>query len=305
MKARTTLMTGCLVLLLIAGFTSCKEHGVSINDEENVAEETTYISDTVEVAQVKNFLTEEMSGVRCGNCPAGAIFLEELNEANGNRFRVVAIHQGSLTNMIKDRPAPKVNSRQDFTTVHGGKILSVIFGEQGNKPCVSFDRHPIGNGTNKYLVDGASNWPQKIVEMKTRRDKTPVNLKVESKFNAEKDQYEIKVTLHYTQAVTGDNNLFVYLTENDIKDAFIDSDTNITYNHVFRGAVTDPTGKLILRNTDKGPGRTYIYRSAFKIDKTDAKQAMWVPENMKVVAFVSYPGPEDKSVLQVQEVNLQ
>ncbi len=281
---------------------SCKEHGVSIDGNDSLAEDTTYVSSTVEQAEVKNFLTEEMSGVRCGNCPEGAIILEELNESNGNRFRVVAIHQGSLTNPITER-VPK--SIQDFTTDDGKKILQLIFGEQGNKPCVSFDRWPIGNGTNKYLVDGASNWPPKIAEMKSKRDKTPVNLKVESKFNAEKSQYDITVTLNYTQAVTTDNKLFVYLTENNIKDAFVESDTMITYNHVFRKAVTAADGRLILNNVEKGPGRVYIYRAALKIDKTDAKQKFWVPENMKVVAFVSNGTVEDKSVLQVQETNLQ
>ncbi|PSK90297.1 Omp28-related outer membrane protein [Taibaiella chishuiensis] len=281
---------------------SCKEHGVSIDGNESLAEDTTYVSGTVEQAETKNFLTEEMSGVRCGNCPEGAIFLEELNEANGNRFRVVAIHQGSLTNPIKDRVP---NSIQDFTTEDGRKILQLIFGEQGNKPCVSFDRWPIGNGTNKYLVDGASNWPPKIAEMKGKRDKTPVNLKVESKFNAEKDQYDITVTLHYTQAVTGDNKLFIYLTENNIKDAFVEADTLITYNHVFRKAVTAADGKLILNTVTKEPGRVYIYRAALKIDKTDAKQAFWNPDNIKVVAFVSNGTADDKSVLQVQETSLK
>lgn len=281
---------------------SCKEHGVSIDGNESLAEDTTYVSGTVEQAEVKNFLTEEMSGVRCGNCPEGAIILEELNESNDNRFRVVAIHQGSLTNPITER-VPK--SIQDFTTDDGKKILQLIFGEQGNKPCVSFDRWPIGNSTNKYLVDGAGNWPPKIAEMKSKRDKTPVNLKVASKFNAEKGQYDITVTLHYTQAVTTDNKLFVYLTENNIKDAFVESDTMITYNHVFRKAVTAADGRLILNNVEKGPGRVYIYRAAVKIDQTDAKQKFWVPENMKVVAFVSNGTVEDKSVLQVQETNLQ
>ncbi len=79
----------------------------------------------------------------------------------------------------------------------------------------------------------------------------------------------------------------------------------ITYNHVFRKAVTAADGRLILNNVEKGPGRVYIYRAALKIDKTDAKQKFWVPENMKVVAFVSNGTVEDKSVLQVQETNLQ
>lgn len=281
---------------------SCKEHGVSIDTNDNLAEDTTYVG-SVQPAETKNFLCEELSGVRCSNCPEGAEFLEELNTQNQNRFRIVAIHAGSLTNMIKDRVP---NSIQDFTTEDGKKILQLVFGESGNKPCVAFDRWPIGNGSNKYLVDGANNWPPKIADMKTRRDKTPVNLKVESAFNSEKDQYDITVTLNYTEAVTGSNKLFVYLTENNIKDAFIESDSLITYNHVFRKAITSADGRMILDSLPtKQAGRVYIYRTSLKIDQTDAKQNAWKPENIKVVAFVSAAATDDKSVYQVQETNLK
>lgn len=295
----------CFAAFVALFAASCKEHGVSIDDGASLAEDSTYVSSTVEPAEMKNFLIEEFSGVRCGNCPEGAEYLEELNVANQNRFRVVAIHQGALTNIITERE-PK--SIQDFTTDDGKRILQLIFGEEGNKPCVAFDRWRIGNGGNKFLVDGANNWPQKIVEMKAKRDKTPVNLKVESKFNAEKEQYDITVTMHYTEAVAGDNKLFIYLTENNIKDAFIESDTLITYNHVFRKALTSADGKIILSEfPTKEAGRTYLYRTSFKIDMADAKQSKWNADNIKVVAFVSNFGgsADDKSVLQVQETKLK
>ncbi len=149
--------------------TSCKEYGVSIESNDKLAEDTTYVG-TVEQAQLKNFLCEEMTGVRCPNCPEGAEFLETLNEQNQHRFRIIAYHSGTLTNMIKDKE-PK--SIQDFTTDDGKTVLNVIFGEAGNKPSVAFDRWPFGSGSIKpsYLVDGAHNWPGKIVEMKAGRDK--------------------------------------------------------------------------------------------------------------------------------------
>ncbi|PSK90299.1 Omp28-related outer membrane protein [Taibaiella chishuiensis] len=296
---------GYIALLFLTGFTSCKEYGVSINSNDNLAEDTTYVSKTPEPAELKNFLVEELNGVKCGACPEGAAFLEKLNGDNDHRFRIIAIHQGTLTDMITNRE-PK--SIQDLSTGKGGdgsQILNGIFGEQGSKPTACFDRWPQGTGTNVYLADGANQWPPRIAEMKKRRDKTPVNLKVESKYNTDKDQYDITVTLHYTQAVKGENKLFIYLTENNIKDAFTYSDTLITYNHVFRKAVTDPVGRPFLVNVNKEPGRVYIYRAAVKVDKTDARQKFWVPENMKVVAFVSNPGPDDKSVLQVQETDFR
>src|SRR5687768_11486170 len=110
----------CFAAFVALFAASCKEHGVSI-DGGTAAEDSTYTG-AVQPAEVKNFLCEELSGVRCSNCPEGAKILEELNEQNQNRFRVVAIHSGSLTNMIKDRVP---NSIQDFTTEDGKKILNL------------------------------------------------------------------------------------------------------------------------------------------------------------------------------------
>lgn len=297
-----------LAALVALGMVSCKEYGVSIDGNDSLAEDTTYVT-TPPPAEQKNFLMEELSGVRCGNCPEAAVFMEELNKHNNDRLKVIAIHVGHLARVITERE-PK--SIQNLAAEDGLQVVRRIFGELGNMPCISADRWRLGNGSNIYLVDGASNWPAKIAEMKAKRETTPVNVKVESKFNSAKEEYNITVTLNYTKAVTTANKLFVYLIENGIKDAFIEADTLITYNHVFRKAITDPDGRPILVNVSKEPGRVYIYRTALKIDKSDAIQRYWKPENMKVVAFVSNDvpkdvdagKPEDQSVLQVQDTTL-
>ncbi|PSK90300.1 Omp28-related outer membrane protein [Taibaiella chishuiensis] len=293
-----------MAILLIAGFASCKEHGVSIDGNDNLAEDTTYVSKTPEAPEPKNFLVEELSGVRCGNCPEAAAFMEDLNKQNQDRLKVVTIHVSHLARMITERE-PK--SIQNLAVPEGLRIVQRLFGEVGNMPCASGDRWMLGNSGNRYLVDGANNWPTLISSMKAKSNTTPVNIKLESKYNTEKDQYDITTTVHYTKAVTGANTLSIYLTESKIKDAFIDADELITYNHVLRKAITAAEGKVILdSHPTKEPGLTYIYRTALKIDASDPAQKFWQPENMKVLAFVSASAPpEDIHVYQVQEVNLK
>lgn len=282
---------------------SCEEHGVSIHGNDSQSEDTTYVSATVEQAEPKNFLMEELSGVRCGNCPDAAIKMEELNAQNDHRLKVVAIHIGPLANLIKERE-PK--SIQYLASDDGKRVVQLIFGEMGSMPCVSADRWLLGNDNNHYLVNGANNWAQAIVAMKAKASTTPINLKVESKFNTDQNQYDITVTLHYTQPVTGTNTLSIFVTEDKIKDAFVDSDTLITYNHVLRKALTDAEGKVILKDfPTKEAGRVLVYHTALKIDASDPVQNKWVAENLNILAFVSAAGSDDKHVYQVQEIDLK
>lgn len=288
-----------LPALLAITLISCKEVPIKIGVDP-FAKDSTYLSGSVEPEEVKNFLIEEYTGVKCTNCPAGAVALEELNAQNDHRFRIVAHHEGNLADPIANK------SIQDFRTDDGKQIIKSIFNEQGSKPTVAFDRLPIGGSPNKYLVDGKDYWPNAIARMKSLNSTTPVNIKVTSKYNDMQGQYDIEAIVHYTKATSGNNRLHLFLIESEISDAFISTDTFITYDHVFRKSVTPVTGNPILDSfATKEAGRVYIYRTSVKIDKTDTKQKAWNPEHMKVVAFVSVSAPGEQHVLQVEEAKLK
>src|SRR5690606_14263161 len=229
----------------------------------------------------------------------GAEELERLNAQNGNTFIIVGLHTGNLTNPIRDK------SIQNFQTEDGRAIRELVFGEQGNKPSVSFDRLKLGNNTNTYLVDGSANWGQAIAQMKAFASSSPVNIDIQSRYEDAEGKYHIEVKLSFTETVNEPLALSVFLTENKIMDAFI-PDTIIEYNHVFRDALTEATGKNILSDfPEKEAGRVYIYKTSFAIDPTDDLQQYWRPENMEVIAFVSKADPADKHVLQAKKIALQ
>lgn len=289
--------SGFIIAIL---FASCKEQPIQIDLGNNFSDwDTSYVS-TVEAPQTKQFLLEELTGVRCSNCPSGAEFLDQLNTQNGDNFIIVGLHSGSLTNPIPGK------SIQDFRTDAGDQIRTLIFGGEGNKPSVSFDRLPLSTGQNKYFVEGSNNWGQAIIQMKQYASTTPVNIKLSSVYSAANDQYNVEVQLNFTSDVTDALALNIFAIENNIKDGFIEVDTLIVYDHVLRTALTTPIGKIILADKQvKSAGLTYIFRTSLKIDANDAKEKFWVPANMKVVAFVSDAAPEDKHVLQAAETNLK
>lgn len=284
------------VIALLAA--SCKEVPVLIDDGSTVFSESTHVSPTVEQPETKNFLIEEVTGVQCVNCPLGTEKLDELNAQNNNRLHVIAVHQSSFS-------LPYPENKYDFRTGDDGKsIIQGIFGSQGNPPTACFDRWPIGNNS-KYLVDGQTNFAAAVAEMKARANTTPLNLSLSSTYNAEKDQYDIEVTVRYTKAVTAQHGLTIYLTEGNIEDVQLTpggKDNNYIFNHVFRKSILPAAGKVILADLEtKEPGRVYTCLISFKIDPDDAFQATWKPENMDVTAFVSVVGnAEDRHVIQVQ-----
>lgn len=289
-------------LMLLAA--SCKEHVAPINtDDGTPAAETTYV-EAVAAPQNKRILIEELSGVFCTNCPEGAEKLEDMAAQNPDLFSLVTIHTGDFT-----APIPN-ESAQDFRTEDGDAIRTVIYGnEQGSKPTAAFDRLAIGNSGNKYFVNGYNSWPAALQQAKSMHPGTPVNIDVKSVFNDEKNQYDIEVTLKYTEDVTEKQALHIFLTESGIVDAQELSGNVVkhdyVFNHTFRKALTPASsGKVILPDLDKKEaGRVYIYRTFAKIEPPARQQ--WVPANMKVVVFVSAAAANDKRVVHVQETHLQ
>ncbi len=289
-------------LLLFA--TSCKEHGVPIDlSETEPAEDSTYTA-PVEAPQAKRILVEELSGVTCVNCPQGATKLEELDAANPGLLSIVTIHTGIFTDPIEGK------SKQSFQTDDGVKLRSQVWGEQGSKPTAAFDRLQIGTQGNKYFVDGYTEWATKINTAKTTHPTSPVRLEVKSAYNESKGRYDITIFVKYTEAVTGQQALNIFLSESKIIDvqelSVSNYDMNYVFNHVFRRAITPAIGgkPFLIDREVKEAGLVYRYVTSFKIDPTNEKEKFWKPENMKITAFVSNVAPNDIHVIQVQETQL-
>ncbi|WP_118973323.1 Omp28-related outer membrane protein [Taibaiella koreensis] len=295
---KKTFITAASIGLLF--FASCKEHGVPISLSEATATDSTYVG-AVETPQAKRVMMEELTGVICPNCPQGAIKLEEMLAQNPEAITVVSVHAGNLTDPIPGK------SKQDFRTEDGENMIKQVWAEQGPKPCVAFDRLLIGD---KYFVAGYVSWPGKLIDARNSFGTSPVKLSVTSEYNDTKGEYEIGVTVKYTEAVSEQHALHLFLTEDKIIDVQELSATNIKedyeFNHVFRKAITPVViGKPFLTDmATKEAGRVYVYHTSFKIDETDERQKLWKPENMKVILFVTQTRPDNKRIVQVQETKL-
>lgn len=290
MNKKKLIITGTVLISL--ALTSCKEVAVTLETELR-SRDTTYIA-AVETADDKKILVEELGGVACVNCPAG---IDQLNGYNSSgpykdKLILVSIHTGSYT-----RPIVKegYQSIQDFRTESGDRILSGIFGgESVGKPCAGFDRLPIGTGVAPAnILDDKSKWSSMLAKA-AMTTTTPVNISITSEYMAKDDAYDIGVKVAFTEAVSGELGLTVYLAENKIVDVQqfpSEYQKDYVFNHLFRGTLSSASGQNLLPQlTTKEAGRVFIQNYILKIDKSDTKQSFWKPENMDVVAFVSKTG---------------
>jgi hypothetical protein len=299
MKKYTFLLMGAIASTLF----SCKEQPVYIDKGDIVAEDTTYVSTSLDAVQDKMFLVEELSGVKCVNCPSGMRKLVDISK-NGDfkdRLVITSIHVGTYTEMISG------SSIQNFVVKGSEQLLNIILeGEQG-KPCASFDRMRLRSGSELLMIN-YNMWPSDLANAKAiQGDKAKVNVDVITETITEGSSYKIKVKLQYNEAIDEKQALNIYLMENDIIDAMLDNSGLIPdyeFDHVLRHYITPPTGKIILDGISKEKGRVYEYTAIINIDKEDPQQSYWKPENMTVVAFVAASDQTNKRVYQVKEVKL-
>lgn len=88
-------MENCKSFFLRAAFCAAFSAGiVPVLDAQSVSTQV----------QKKAVLLEEYTGVGCGNCPDGAAVASTIKEAAGNRFYVVAIHEGPYAEPWGDLP---------------------------------------------------------------------------------------------------------------------------------------------------------------------------------------------------------
>lgn len=307
----TLLYTAAAVSMLLSA--SCKEtlQPIKVANDSN-ASDTSY-TETVEAAQTRRIYIEELTGVTCVNCPAGAEELHTLSTVDyPGQLSIIAFHAGSSFT------APMSENVYDFRTSDGDLIWQNVWGPGDSKPSTVIDRikalSTVNNDQNRMYNNGKGTWKPAIEKDKTQLyPTTPVNIYVTSTFNSENNRYDINVKVKYTEAVTKAHALHILLSQDSIVDAQLlpgehNIDEEYVFNHVFRKALTNAvTGKIILPDvTTKAAGLVYEYKTSIVIDPVkDASQKDWIAKDMHVTAFVSIANdPNDIHVLQVQDAKL-
>lgn len=253
--------------------TSCNEEPVSIPDF--------VIPQTDKVV-----LIEDLTGVRCPNCPKGAAAIEAILNKYQGKVVAVGIHGGFLT-------TPLPNSKYDFRNPKAIELEEFLKPYIG-KPAAQVNRIKFPD-QDFASIDAIELWENYIDQELKKEQEMEIVLK--HTYDAVTKKIELSVTAGSLINESGTFNISVFITENKIidpqetKGAIIEL---FEHNHVLRDMLTSAKGDFLTSNISKGQS---IQKSFAYTLPPNMK-----PENAEIVVMIARSS--NRSVLQAKKVKI-
>jgi len=289
---------GALLAFAFTGilFTSCEEQtppGLDLGGGAKVAD-SSFVA-PIQAKQDKVIFIEELTGVDCANCPKAYTAIKNMSAANPGRILSVGLHPPSsgFTEPIPGK------SKYDFRHPKVDDIAKKL-GGVGALPAGSLNREK--NSNDKFFDSDYNAWISRVTPWLSQT--TPVNLKVESFYAADNNTCEVVTQIAFTEDVTTDMFLTIYVVEDDIKDYQNDGgfkNPDYKHQHVFRESITSVAGSS-LNYADKNAGTVLQKRIEFT-PVTEGDNG-WNLDNCHIIAFVHKSGT-DQAIVHAQDVNLK
>lgn len=261
-------------LILALFFSTCKEEVVFVPP-------LTGNNNNQPIGGERNVLVEEFTGVKCVNCPDGAIEIENLKKKYGERLVPISIHAGFFAKKLPE-------SKFDFKTAQGNSLLNLLSEPEGY-PAVVINRKNLGVN-NTFPVIGLSKWAG-LIEIESKLS-AKTGLKVEHSYSESDRKLKVTVSISPYETITEKTHLSIMLTENNVVDAQITPKGTVTdyvHRHVLRDMLTSYEGLPISEALTKG---ATIKKEFEYTIPTNFKAA-----DCEIIAFLHHTGTS-KDVLQ-------
>ncbi|MGD1844316.1 MAG: Omp28 family outer membrane lipoprotein [Salibacteraceae bacterium] len=236
----------------------------------------------------KKVLIEKFTGLGCGGCVTATKRGEELKAIYGDQMILVEVHTGPFA--THNNPY----WQYDFTTPAGDEYKDIL-SEVPGYPNSFVNRRSVGPNN---LFISYSTWAQRVEEIIQEKSPFSIGLDVLKENNERK--LTIKVNTTVTEALAGEHNLVVYITENGIiaPQTQPDNSTENEYvhNHVLRKAIESPWGELLFAES-ASPGETF--ENSYEITVPDK----WNIDNLDIVAYVR--SVDTQEILQVESIGVE
>ncbi len=229
--------------------------------------------------ELRTGLLEDFTGIHCGYCPDGHAIMASISAAHPGKVSLVGVHAGGFAVPSGNQP--------DFRTPEG-TALDAFYTISGY-PAGVINRHAF-NGDAEQNRGAWEGDMAAILAMSS-----PVNLGVESSYDAGTQEITVHVQLYYTSDSPGaDDRIAVLVTEDHIigwqTDYGNGDNPNYDHQHVLRDYLTDIWGEAVsTTTTGTTVDRTY----------TLTVPATWNVANCNVTAFV---GEYQSDVYQARTV---
>lgn len=277
-----------LLSLVLIVFQSCEEVPPFIDfSEPVVSKDTNYVVSIIPPAQHKAVLIEDITGVRCVNCPQAAQKAKEIvSKKTEDSVVIMALYTNHIATLTTPYDGfPLLNS--DIST----QIVDYN-GIPAGLPSGYIDRAIFAPQTVRY--NNYSQWAT-LVDNRLRLS-TPVNISIQHSISGRKISLDVK--LIYTEAIGVTHRFAMYLTESDIiskQATTTGTKDDYVHNHVLRYAFGSAVGNPLNANLVKG--RTF-----------DKKFEYEVPADYKInnchILCVILDGTTDE-VVNVRQISLK
>ena len=272
-----------IILSLIIFINSCKEDGPFIDfspTRVKLQGDTEYVAAVLAVPQKRNVLLEDITGVKCPNCPAAHDVAKAINDANPGRIVITALH--TFSNDFFTNPNPPSQGWPDFRPQDSSAdyIVTKLLDNPTNLPQGVINRKKFPAEAYRYF--SYSKWAGYINQELVLPDS--INLEISNSYNPTSRELTVVIKMECTDSIPHDVYLSVGITESKIigkqlsGTAYI---TNYEHNHIFRKMLTTLSGLKINSSTVVLDARKVVVR-VFKY----SLPAGWNESNCSVIGIL-------------------
>lgn len=299
-------------ILILTAFAACKEEPPFINYEESKQlKDTTYIKLPAPTAQLKNVLLEDISGVKCVNCPDAAVIAKSIIAAFPGRAFTTVMHPDleALANFVSPITKPGHESKYDFRTKDASDILQLV-GVPGALPQGYVNRKKFAGQSSRIL--GRADWYGKCQE--ELQGTTPVNIELKDSFIEATSQGVLNIKLTFTEAVNRKQMLSILLIEDSLIDVQeyqsktppdfpVLFEDNYVHMHVLRDVITSATGDPLTTDDAITLTAGRVFEKQYKYTTNVSSKITVKPKNAKLLVIV-HDDSQTIDITHVQEIHV-
>lgn len=281
---------GAISLFLVLW--SCSEVPPFINYSPDIqlSVDTCYVLTNLPAKQDKNVLVEDISGVRCVNCPDAAANAHEIDLLHPGRVVIATLHPLSNANLT----TPLGNDT--FNTQEAENIFQNIIGGAQGLPAGAVDRKKF-DGEAKISV-APNKWKAYAEQQLTL--KADVNLDLEASGDKASRKVDLKVMTTFTEDLNFPVHMTIMVLESKlVQPQATKSGVDEEYEHedVLRFTYTNYSGLKLSDDPELG----LSCEKGFTIDIPE--KIVW--ENVTVAVILHRFDTDSKEVLHCKEVHLE
>lgn len=218
--------------LFIVLFSACEEVPPHIDfSEPYKTKDTTYIVSPAPAPQHKAVLIEDITGVRCVNCPQAAAKAKEIvDEKTADSVVVIALYTNHLPQFTTPWP--------DFPLLNSSLATNLVdfYGVPSGLPSGYVDRNIFAPQTVRFAA--YTTW-KNLVNQRLKNT-TPVNISISKSLSGR--MLTVDLRIQYNAPASGTHKYALYITESGISSKQTGATDNYIHNHALRYAFGNPLG---------------------------------------------------------------